>query len=270
MADREAASADTVEEGVTDEKRIAKAGSNVSEEVADVPRRTKLKGKGKKSKGKKKQTTALEDDREGTEEGPEKYKEDASGAQTKKKKKGGKKVATPAESPGEENVERVATVSGDKATDKAELKDTVISVEGDQIIETLPADVPIKDATVEEDNKQADENMAASGSGDDEKRDEKKDSEGEESKETVQAEKASELATAEGRGEMAVRRRATLSDLKGESIDKEDGSSDSQETANKVSAAECLVRQKNICILCFSWHQLCRPIIVPTIFTPSQ
>ena len=208
----------------------AQASTNLEEENAaastleeESERVSKSKGK-KKAKGTKKRKESVEEDE--PEDG---------GSSRKKKGKGKKKTArkvsdTPDVTPEVELVSysKLESNAGEASILDEVPKETVIEIKGEKEADELQEVVVKKEeALAEGDNVIQEVGVAGESSGE-EKIDEKKDSEGDGSKE------------GESGSGGTVRRRATLSDLRGESVDKGDG---------EQPSAEATVSEVYTCIL---------------------
>ena len=180
------------------------AASNLEEEGSSERVAKKSKGK-KKSKGAaKKRRESLEKEKDDDGEGE--------GSSSLKKKKGKKKAALKVSETSEIRPE-VESVAGEASILDETPKETVVEIKDEKHADDLQEIVVKKEgALVEGGDNVVQETAVAVESGEEEKNDEKKDSEGEGSKET--------MSESNGAG---VRRRATLSDIRSESVDKRDG-----------------------------------------------
>ena len=166
--------------------------SNMEEDSERVSKKSKGKKKGKATKKKRSESIGEEDD-----------DDEDRGSSGGKKKKGKKKAARRVSDTSEIQPEVVAV--SESVSDETP-KETIVEIKDEKQADELEEIVVKKDeALVEGDNVIVGENSG------EEKKDDKKDSEGEVTKE------------AQPESEGGLRRRATLSDIRAESVDKGDG-----------------------------------------------
>lgn len=183
--------------------------SNLEDEgtIERVPKKSKGKKKGKAQK--KRRESIEEDD------------DDGEGSSRKKKGKGKKKAARkesdashiqPEVVEVESDSKRLESNAGEASLLDETPRETVIEIKDEQEADELEEIVVKKEEASSEGENVVQEAAVTGESSGEEKTDEKKDSESEGTKEAEAPE-----------GEGAVRRRATLSDIRGESVDKGDG-----------------------------------------------
>ena len=170
------------------------AASNVEEDIERVAKKSKAKKKGKATKKKRSESIGEEDD-----------EDEDRGSSGGRKKKGKKKAARRVSDTSEIQPEVVAV--SESVSDETP-KETIVEIKDEKQADELEEIVVKKDeASVEGDNVIQEVGESSR----EEKKDDKKESEGEATKE------------AQPESEGGLRRRATLSDIRAESVDKGDG-----------------------------------------------
>ena len=171
---------------------IEEENPTVEEDSERVAKKSKGKKKGKATKKKRSESIGEEDD-----------DDDERGSSGGKKKKGKKKAARRVSDTSEIQPEVVAV--SESVTDETP-KETIVEIKDEKQADELEEIVVKKDEALSEGD-----NVIVGESSGEEKKDDKKDSEGEATKE------------AQPESEGGLRRRATLSDIRAESVDKGDG-----------------------------------------------